>query len=320
MIYQNSKLKTRAAVRQKPVIGGLVFGIVLFFLFLLPKDARGQTFSLSIWPPLAEIMLQPGKSVTQVYKLSNWGDNQIVSAKILPFEPADEEGNINLLALPNLLSPLTFTLNEAEISFTKLFLIKGGETKNILLKISAPKKVPEKDYFASLVFENNPEEKGRTQGTQIIAKIAANLLITVSTTGLPIKIGHITEFSTSKIIDSFDPVHFTLSVENTGQSFFKPSGKIITKGVLGQGGETIMVPKNVLPNHSRDLKASPWDGNFILGPFKARAEIRLDEEGEKLTAETSFLAFPYKAVSAFILITILLLVINNLSKKVHPKI
>lgn len=289
----------------------------------LTKTIRAQTYSLSVWPPLLEVTIQPGKSVTQIYKINNSGDDQILIAKVLPFEPADSVGNINILPLPILLSPLSFSFQNQDVLLGKPFLLKSGQSKDVVLKIIVPLKNPERDYYASLIFETSPEAKIGLSQSQTAAKIAANLLITVSKTETPLKKAQILEFSAPKIIDSFDKVPFKLRIENLGQAFLKPFGEIRIEGILQQKGVIKIQPENILAQYSRTLSIPSWGENFLLGPFQAKVEFTLEppesKPEEKLSAQTTFIALPYKAILALIIIFVILQTIRNLPKKISLK-
>ena len=311
---------------KKPFAYSLKFALysLIFACLLLlnTTTSRAQTYSLSIWPPLLEVMIQPGKFVTQAYKLTNSGDDQVIIAKVLPFEPSDSEGNINILPMPSLLSPLIFSFSDKNLSLGQPFLIKSGETKDLILKIYVPRNTTERDYFASLIFETNPEGRIGLSETQTAAKIAGNILLTVSFSGKPLKKGLISQFSSPRIVDSFDAVPFILKVENTGVAFFKPFGAIKIEGVFNQKGTIQILPQNILPQFSRNLQITPWKEKFILGPFKATAEFTLDssanseQPGDKITGQITFLALPYKAILALIVVLIILFSFKNLPKKI----
>ncbi len=76
--------------------------LILLLVLILVKLAqptliRAQGASLSIWPPILTIMSQPGKTITQVYKIQNNGDPVILNSLILPFVASGENGNISLI-------------------------------------------------------------------------------------------------------------------------------------------------------------------------------------------------------------------------------
>ncbi|HNP89171.1 MAG: hypothetical protein BWY24_00638 [Microgenomates group bacterium ADurb.Bin219] len=301
---------------------------VLSFVFcafnFVAKAANAQTYSVSLWPPLLELIIKPGKSATQVYKISNMGDPQILITKVLPFEPADNQGNVNILNLPTLLSPLNFSFQGGDLPLGKAFALKSGENRDLVLKISVPKNTPEKDFYASFVLETSPEGKIGQSITQTAAKIAGNILISVSNSLFPAKKGKILEFSSPKIVDSFDAVPFVLKVENLGDSFFKTFGEIKIEGIFNQSGTVKILPENILAKTFRDLSLVPWKEKFIVGPFRATAEFTLDEKSQenptpaKLTAQTNFLALPYKAMFALLIIILILITIKNLPTRINP--
>src|SRR3990167_7980355 len=79
-----------------------VIGIVFSILYLVSgKIAEAQTLSLSIWPPILEVTLKPGKSISQVYRVKNSGDDTVVMAQVVPFEAAGELGQVKLSSTPN---------------------------------------------------------------------------------------------------------------------------------------------------------------------------------------------------------------------------
>ncbi len=65
-----------------------------YLLLAIPSFA--QSLSLSISPPLLEVVIKPGKSILVAYNIQNSGDPVVLTPKVVSFEPADERGNIRL--------------------------------------------------------------------------------------------------------------------------------------------------------------------------------------------------------------------------------
>jgi len=98
-----------------------------YLLFAIPAKAQG--LSLGIWPPLLEVTIQPGKSITQVYKLRNTGETDLaLTSKIVPFKPEGETGDINF-ATPGVDlgrhtgSETWFSFQNANLALGEKFLI-----------------------------------------------------------------------------------------------------------------------------------------------------------------------------------------------------
>ena len=290
--------------------------VVLSFAFLVLSlsEAKAQTLSLSLYPPLLEVMIQPGKAITQVYKLANQGEVDLaMTSKVISFEPSDELGNIQISHQSSVVSHQSFlswfSFQNANLGLGDKFLLKAGQEQEVVLKIKIPEKTLEDDYYLTLLFETIPGVfMGNQSAAQAQAKIGSNVLITVSQSGKPLKKAEIVEFSLQSsvfglpIIDSFDKPQFRLRVKNTGKAFFKPMGKIETTGWLGQKFFLDLLPENVLVNSLRQIRcqvneepgACQLNSRFLLGPYQAKVEFGLDEVAADYLAETTFWVLPWK--------------------------
>jgi len=322
----------------KPIKIGFCALLLIFCVFPWPSGARAQALSLGIYPPLLEITIQPGKSITQVYKLSNGGETDLaMTSLIVPFEPSDEFGNIKLLSESGSVSfrsnsvPFRnwFSFQNADLALGQKFILKSGKTQEIVLKIGIPKNALEDDYYSTLIFETTaPAEAlgGGGSTAQAQAKIGANILLTVSQTGEPLKKAEIIEFrlrrqgySFTGLIDSFDKAEFLLRVKNTGKAFFKPQGSITTTGWFGQKYILDLLPENVLVNSIRQIQCQMDDrvtpcqlpAKFLLGPYRAKMEFGLDKVSDDYTAETIFWAIPAKLIIALLTTIFILSIIKS---------
>ena len=313
---------------------------IYYLLFTIASLARAQTFSLGIYPPLLEVMIMPGKSVTQTYQISNSGDEAEITARIVKFKPADELGNIKLeTGNWKLETQEWFSLENADLALNEPFLLKEGQAKQINLKINIPQDNPEEDYYFTLLFSTKPAEKKGVIGTRTAGVIGTNILLTVSESGQPAKKGEIAEFSLANcltrlanfcLFDSFSKPKFLLRVENTGRTFWKPFGKIRSEGLLGQKWEQDLRPDNILAHSIRQIEVSTPSASpkILLGPYRATVEFALEENSEeKMGSSTSFLVLPFKAIIGLFLAVILLVSINSVfsrlkavKEKIKPKV
>jgi len=166
-----------------------LFAYLLICLFAIPVHA--QTLSLSIWPPLLEVMIQPGKSITQVYKLTNGGKTDLVlTSRLVPFEPADELGNIQLTykgySFVRIYKGVSFvdwfSFQNADLNLGDNFALKAGQEQQIVFKIKVPENTQEDDYYLTLLFESLPEFNINQSAAWSKIQIGSNLLLTVSET------------------------------------------------------------------------------------------------------------------------------------------
>lgn len=320
-----------------------VVTFLIFFHFRYLNEARAQSLSLNLYPPLLEVTIQPGKSITQVYKLANSGESDLIlTCSIIPFVPTGELGNINLdnSQPSNWPSSSWFSFQNADLSLGEKFLLKAGKTQEIVLKIKIPQSAPEDDYYQTLLFETTPENySGRFPGSQAQVKIGANILVTVSQTGEPLKRAKIEQFAlvnsrffnrNSKFffIDSFTPVKFLFRLKNIGRVFFKPMGTISVKGWFGQKESLDLLPENVLVNSIRQIQCQAKEtfgpcsisNKFFLGSYTVFLEFGLDQPSQDYTQKITFIALPLKLFIAILLIIILLYTIKNKLKLVLDKV
>ncbi|HUV72472.1 MAG TPA: hypothetical protein VMW25_05705, partial [Clostridia bacterium] len=241
--------------------------------------------------------MQPGRSITAVYKLTNNSDRPLeITPQIYPFEPQDESGQIKIKFLtPKSSLPQPLFSFESREKLGEPFTVTFGETKELVLKITLPKNLSEKDYYYTLLFSTaeiafeNQAEGGKSGA---VSQIGGNILITTSQLGKPSLLGAISSFSAPTIIDSFSATDFAVILENRGKNLWKPFGEIKIKGFFKEKTEIKVLEQNVLAYSSRKLSLEPFRPRIPLGPFKAKLDLTLNQEGPSLSSEINFWYLP----------------------------
>lgn len=286
----------------------------VFFLSLLasPKKALAQEISLSLYPPLIEITLQPGKELLYPFLVSNQGIPQILKFYLLSFEKGDIFGNPQGFGekIPdwiNIIKP------ENEV------FLENGQTQELVIRFNPPKDTQEKDYYLTLIAETSPLLTSDQNQVQNKVKIGANILISISKSGITEKTARIKEFKAPHIIDSFFPLKYEVIIQNTGESFFKPNGKIVIHSSLGKEKVLSLASQNVISNSERkifcveneNITDCTLPGFFHLGIYKAKLEFSLDETGKIYKSETTTIAFPFFLLFPLLFATSLLLILRK---------
>jgi len=328
MIVKNLKLKVKSCSPKLEVFRLINFGLLIATLSfalctLNSRQAQAQSLSLSLWPPLLEVIMQPGKTITQVYKLTNNSDHELsITPQIFPFEPLEETGGIKIdFSPPPVIPTLPHFSFASREKFDQAFPLPVGKTQELVLKINLPPNNPEKDYYYTLLFSTGEEplslNKDEGQSTAL-ARIGTNILLTSSLLGKPTFLGRIVLFSAPFIVDSFSATNFTVILENWGKTFWKPFGEIIIEGPFDQKNEIALREQNILANSSRRLTLDSYRPRWPIGPFKAKLEFALNEDGQKLSSQITFWYLPYKLLAGTILLVILTSFIRLLKHRLSP--
>src|SRR4030042_809479 len=313
-----------------------VFSIFSLLYLLFPNKVRAQSLGLSLYPPLLEVMIKPGKTITQTYQITNQSDSDLVmTSKILAFEPADELGNIQLKT--DSLSPISdwFSFQNADLNLGDSFVLKVKEEQQVVLRIKVPEKALEDDYYLTLLFESLPELTLNQSSSQSKIQIGTNLLLTISETGEPPRKAEIAEFKIKnawfklgswQFIDSFVNPLFVLRIKNSGRSLFKPLGSMTVSGWSGQKYLLELLPENILTNSIRQTQCfstdknqpfpcqlkTNWKTKFLIGVYQAQVGFGLDKISQDYQQTIHFFAFPFSLIAGlFLLILPLTILLKN---------
>ncbi len=271
----------------------------ILVLSLFPKNVIAQTISLSVTPPIVEVMIAPGKSIKQTFTISNDGGNTLIFPKIVYFTPSDNAGNVDL----------TEDLAPEWVKYDKApFNLKSGQKHDFKISIDPPEDTEEIDHFLTLIFESDvPTDILGQSSALFTSQIGSNILLTISKDGNPKKSASIVKFSAPKVIDSsFGKINYQLELKNNGNSYWKPNGKIIVNDT-----QLKLAPQNILSGFSRKvmcikdetlIECSP-ENNKIIGIIKSNLEFQLDDESKIYKAETTTYSFPF---TGFVILIFLL--------------
>lgn len=314
-----------------------LFFLILSFIFLQLScnTVKAQRLSLSISPPLVELIIKPGKSVLVAFTIANNADPVLLKINLKSFEPYGDDGRI--LVKEGIEGPIIFNLENSVIDFSKPFLLDKNSKEQALLKISVPPNTPEGDYYYTILFESIPEQGLQSSSVTNKASIGANIIITVTEKGLidiKPKIAFFDVLPEYKlnifgrkinIFDSFSEIPVILKVANTGKNYFKPEGVITLQGFFGFSSKYNILPQNILSYSDRIIYASDSAGtvkknyngkvvsyvfsDLIFGRYKLRAELNFNQVGDiKLFSDTEFFVLPIKISLALFIVLILLLI------------
>ncbi len=323
----------------KKTLQKIVFFLILFctFMLILSKNTFAQQpFYIGISPPLLEVTIKPGKTVTQVYTVKNMGQETQIYADVVPAYPEGEQGKVKLD--PDFLNPLErsglnqsqhpylswFSLQNANIDLQQPFTLKRDEEKQLVLKIKVPENTPQKEFLISLIVRSYPSAQTNVQQVKTSGVIGSNIILTVASNINWEKKGNV-DFSLDNsicipktkicfpIIGSFKNPQFKIKIANKGKFHFKPQGKLIIKNIFGStAAEKELVPLNILPDKKREISCIEDEQKSICkvntlntGIYKAELQIDL---ANKTKTHFYFLVFsPFPLVVVVLILTYLII-------------
>lgn len=284
-----------------------VIFIVTCFL-ILPSNILAQNVSLSINPPLTEIMIKPGKSITHSVKIINSGDDALINVSWLEY---DDKG----LKTKDSESVNWLTILNPEVTVERaITLTKNGEL-DLVVKINPPANTEERDYYRALTVTSHPSPFEGFSQSKVSTTLASLFLISVSENGLEKK-AIVTDFKLPLIHDSTSPLPLDIKVKNSGATFFRLNGKLSLTGFIGKA-DFRLIPQALLVNQEKRLSIEEKNNQisgFYLGKYKLAYNFVLDEGNIQVRGEKIFYALPWKATFIGITLLLTLKIIKKLKK------
>lgn len=296
----------------------------MFVLSALP--VRAQQVTLSLDPPIVEIMAKPGRSLLIGYTIQNQGDPTAMSIKVHTFSPQGDYGEMTIDNDQE--SPVRFTLDNTDLQYDKPFFMQSHDVKQALVRVRIPENTPEGDYYFVFLAETEPVPSvGGTSNPLAKATVGSTLLLTVTNSGLTQVKSRISLFDikpdftlhlfgkTYQMMESGSPIPVHLIVQNQGENLIKPQGTITLRGQLGDKKEFALLSQNILADSSRLIKADGGGDTapdqsllipgYLIGSYHLSAAVNFGDNTPQLYATITFIALPIRF--AIIMAAVLLL-------------
>ncbi|HCR92564.1 MAG TPA: hypothetical protein DIU47_01230 [Candidatus Pacebacteria bacterium] len=285
------------------IVLALFFG---FFSFATPSFssfssiAHAQTLpeiSLSISPPHAEILLQPGKSIVQAFNIKNTGSADLEVTPFLADFTVDSTGTPTVhIEKPS--SFLFATLQNLDKTLGVPFVLSAGKSDQLVLRIHIPETSQERDYYQTLVLQAKPSSLTmltQTTNSQSLANVGVHMLISISKTGADLGELTIEKLIKPFILDSFMPLRLQIFAKNTGKTYTKAQGEVTIRSLITNRIVTVfpILRENVLAGGVRELHAAIKDPDdekssiadvfiyhplFLFGPYEIRIDVHAENQ------------------------------------------
>ena len=255
---------------------------------LCATPIHAQSVSLSISPPVVEILLAPNKKVSQVFTLKTQGENIAITPELHLATPSDSDGH--MMIDPKPLTPNSLPLTAIITSPT----IHDLRSTIYNITFEAANTDVSQDVYLALVFRASPPSTIydlRSTITSPLARqslgvggaISSLILITITPAGvIPIDLS-LKNWDLPFFHDSYLPLTLTPELTNNTSVMIRPQGDFT---VISPTGKTIfslpLYPNLVLGHSSRNIQLSYSPSWHDLGPYRLRLTLTT-EGGTQIT-------------------------------------
>jgi hypothetical protein len=300
----------------------LTLASVLFF----PSRVSAQSTTLSITPPVVEILVAPGKKLIQNFTFKAEGQNLSVIPEIHLARPVDDHGHITIDPKPYNPSSISLTI-ASNYQLGKPIPLKNSELTLSLTFDAATVDIAEDIYLALVMRVGSSEELQSSSAT--LPAISALIFTTINPSGVtPVDI-QIENFDLPLFHDSYLPLTVNPTLKNNVPIMLRPRG---TYEVLSSSGKTIfslpLYPNLILGESTRAIQSNikdlpsniTWTPSWKnLGPFRLRITIATEGGTKIVEVEKPLWVLPIRGIILLLLASIFSLVLFLQNKRRNAK-
>lgn len=298
---------TARSVRRSAFMATALSLAVSLWAGLAPAPARAATMqSFQISPPTANYAADPGQTITGKIKVTNLTDAPIsLRTGKQNFVAKGEEGEIELVdeASPKYSLAPWFTVNQAIVD------VPAKATKEVSYTIAIPANAEPGGRYGTITFSTIPPKLPSGESGAVVQQTLAGIVF-VRINGAATEDLEVLSFLSAPDFAEYGPVQLRTRIKNNGTVHEKPTGTITIKNMLGMQVANIPLDEHfVIPDAVRLLKNDwPTGKNkpFLIGRYTAHLDATYGS-GKKLSADTSFVIFPWKAAIIVLIVLILLI-------------
>jgi len=290
-------------------------------MFAIPF-AKAQSTTLSITPPVVEILIAPGKKLIQNFTFKVDGDNLAVIPEIHIAKPTDNHGHMTIDPMPYNPSTISLTIS-ANHALGQVVSLKNNEL-NLGLTFDAATVDTAEDIYLALIFKVVSTDLLESASSTLPA-ISSLILVTINPSGVtPIDL-NIENFDLPLFHDSYLPLTIAPTLKNNVPIMLRPRGSF---EVLNANGKTIhslpLYPNLILGQSSRGIQAdikdlpssltwSPTWNNF--GPYRLRLTIKTEGGTKIVEVEKPLWIVPIRGMLLVLLLIIFWITIFLIKKR-----
>ena len=286
-----------------------VFVLALFSVTVIAQQESRQTGSgLQITPTRFELSENPGTTKRIVIGLKNVSGGEIIAKPVInDFESDDETGQPKIVTEREANSPRSISKFVSGIGDLRL---KDDETKDTSVTLKIPKDTPAGAYYGVIRYEAIPVQDKDQGNIALTGSVGTIVLLEVKgdiAESMQINYARAELDGKSSKLFVKPPNKAAVEVENTGNSFLKPFGKVSIakngKEVYSYELNNAKPRGNILPDSKRIFRDDIHNVSGI-GKYTLTASLAFGEGGEVIIQQSTFWMIPliYIIIAAAVLL------------------
>lgn len=280
-------------------------------LCLAVTPVYAQNTSLSLSPPVVEILISPNKQVTQTFNLSYQGSNVLLIPDLHLIKPSDNNGHVIIEPKPLDPARLPLVIKSSHPLGEPMTITQPGKLP-LTLTLEAPTTDKASDVYLALVVRAVSADDLWTASTTSPA-ISSLILLTINPTSVfPIAL-NIENFDLPIIHDSWFPLSLEPEIVNKTNLMIRPEGNFTILGPSGKSlVESSLYPNLILGESSRVVRGLSgqqpeplnWQPAWTnLGPYRFRLTINTQGGSKLVESEKTVWILPLRASALGLLFT-----------------
>jgi len=273
-------------------------------------------------PSVLKVVAKPGTTPHLSFKLENKGDPALVTIQILPFTPIGNNGQV--VVGKKLDATIPFQPESSSIIFGTPFLLKSNSPQDISIQMSLPSQLSEKDYYFTVLASTTPfpESEGST-ALQFSTRIGSFVLLSVTSNGaveqrlsIPLlSVPRSTIPLLSSVYESSTAIPLVFMAKNNGRNFVTTQGSVTISGwnqkqkynlqeaTVLSGTQRLLIDGSTCKSDCSKTYSLILKG-FFIGKYTVTASVSSQRGERAVTAQTTFVAFPFKLIGLLFLMAL----------------
>jgi hypothetical protein len=314
LYYASGKYHFKVRERMKKTKQIIAALFMAFGLFIQPAivlaQQQAQTGSgLSISPTRTDLVVDAGTSADLTISIKNvTGGGVTAKAFVNDFQSDNVSGEPKLIVDPN----------QQVVGSIKKFLnglndvpLAKGESKDVKMSVNIPADTPPGAYYGVIRFQAVPVDQAAPGDGQVALTASVGSIVLIEVPGNiteKIRVNKVGAYAgnVSRSIMTAKPAEVGIEIENLGNGFAKPFGRVEVKNMFGKLVKAYELnnsnPRGVVLPESKRLFKDSVEGVNLPGRYTISSNISYGRGGDIISATKTFWYLPFWFVAILLVV------------------